>query len=165
MSLVVNLAVLAEGAATDARGNLTLVAVNPQILIPDELPAQFSPIFVVVVQDDESEPSVIVAGRTVTARVEATGPDDAVVFFAQLRQAVLPTPHPTMYGRVQVIAQIPFTAGKAGNYTVSARVAIVGAREEVQGEVTATRSVKVADAASLRPKTALSDSEIDSQQA
>ena len=153
MSLAVNLVVLAEGAATDSRGNLTLVAVNPQTLIADELPAQFSPIFVVVVEDDEAEPQVIVPGNTVTARLEATGPDDAVVFFAQLRQAVQPPPHPTMHGRVQVIAQVPFAAGKAGTYRVSAHIAIVGAHEQLQGEVTASRSVRVADAASLRLKT------------
>jgi hypothetical protein len=43
MSLAVSLATLAEGAATDGRGNVTLVAVNPHALAADQLPAQFTP--------------------------------------------------------------------------------------------------------------------------
>jgi hypothetical protein len=154
MSLVVNLAVLAEGATTDARGNLTLVAVNPQVLVADELPAQFSPIFVMVVEDDETEsPSSIMAGRIVTAKIEATGPDSSVVFFTQLRQAVMQSSVADLRGRVQLLAQIPFTAPKIGIYTVSAEVTFSGGNEtEDSNPISAKRSVRVADLSSLRAK-------------
>ena len=51
MSLTINLATLAEAAAPDARGNITLVAANPAALVADELPAQFGPVLFVVVEE------------------------------------------------------------------------------------------------------------------
>lgn len=150
MSLAINLAVLAEGAATDSRGNVTLVSVNPQVLVADELPAQFSPLFVVIVEDDENEPPIIVPGNTVTTSVQATDPDGVVVFFTQLRQVINPPPNPNLRSRVQLIAQLPFTAAKAGLYTASADVVVVAEHEEVQGQVTARRKVRVSDMASIK---------------
>jgi hypothetical protein len=152
MSLEVSLATLAEGVTSDARGSLTLVAVNPYALIADQLPAQFGPVFVATIEDSDAEQPVIVPGINMSARVEATGPDDVVLFVTQMRQTVVPPPHPTMRPRVQIIAQVPFTASKKGTYTVSAHVAFVSEAEEVKGEVTITRRVRVADAASLASK-------------
>lgn len=153
MSLHIDFASLAEGVAGDARGSLTLVAVNPHLLIADQLPAQFTPFLVVVVEDDDTENPVIVPGRTVTGRIEALGPDSETLFVAQLRQPVVPPPSPSMRPRVQIIAQIPFTASKVGEYRVSASIAIVGDGEEVKSEVVATRRVKVSESTALTPPT------------
>ena len=152
MSLEVEFSALSEGVAGDARGSLTLVAVNPHVLIADQLPAQFSPFLVVVIDDDDHEDPALVPGRTVTARIEAVGPDDIVLFVAQLRQAILPPPTALLRPRVQIIAQIPFTASKSGDFKISAHIVIVGEGEEVKGEVTAVRRVQVADTATLRPQ-------------
>jgi hypothetical protein len=118
------------------------------------LPAQFSPILVVIVDDDDIENPAIVPGQTVTARIEAIGPDGVVLFVAQLRQPILPPSTPLLGARVQIVAQIPFTASKTGDFKISAHIVIVDENEEVKGEVTATRRVKVSDVASLRPQTA-----------
>jgi hypothetical protein len=153
MSLSASLAVLAEGAAPDARGNMSLIAANPPALIADQLPAQFTPIFYVIAEDEDPDvPTIIIAGRTIEARVEAKGPDGEVVFFAQFRQPVIRQMHPVLPPRVQLLAQIPFTAAKTGSYQVSARVAILDEDDQVSGEVVATRSVRVMDQASLSPK-------------
>ena len=154
MSLEVDFAALTEGVAADARGSLTLVAANPHVLVADQLPAQFSPILVVIVDDDDIENPAIVPGQTVTARIEAIGPDGVVLFVAQLRQPILPPSTPLLGARVQIVAQIPFTASKTGDFKISAHIVIVDENEEVKGEVTATRRVKVSDVASLRPQTA-----------
>lgn len=153
MSLEIDFATLAEGVAGDVRGSLTLVAVNPHLLLADQLPAQFSLILVVVVQDDDREDPVIVPGSTVTARVEARGPDDDALFVAQLRQPVSPPPSPFLRPRVQIVAQVPFTASKAGEYRISAHIAIVGDSQEVKGEIVATRRVQVSDSAAMQSQT------------
>jgi hypothetical protein len=152
MSLEIDFSSLAEGVAADSRGNLTLVAVNPQVLVADQLPAQFSPILVVVIVDDDAENPVIVTGRTMTGRIEAIGPDDSVLFVAQIRQPVAPPPASSLHPRVQVVAQVPFTASKSGVFRISANIAVVDEHQMLMGEVTASRSVRVSDAASLRPQ-------------
>jgi hypothetical protein len=154
MSLEIDFASLAEGVAGDARGNLTLVAVNPHALVADQLPAQFSPILVVVVVDNDAGNPAIVVGRTITGRIEARAPDDEVLFVAQLRQPVVPPPAPSLSPRVQIVAQVPFTASKPGEFRISAHIATVDEQENVIGEVTATRKVRVSDSASLRPQSA-----------
>jgi hypothetical protein len=153
MSLVIDFAAIAEGAAADARGILTLVAVNPNALIADQLPAQFSPILVVVATDDEPANPVIVAGRTLTGRIEAAGPDDETLFVAQMRQGIVPSNVPAIPQRVQIVAQVPFTATKTGEYCLSAHITVVDEGEQVMGEVTAVRRVWVLDSASSRPRT------------
>ncbi len=150
MSLIVDLAVLAEGAATDARGNLTLVGVNPQLFIADNFPVQFTPFLIVALKDDDE---ILVPGRTISATVEATGPDGEVLFvFPLLRQTIAPSPYPALKPRVQVVGQVPFTASKAGDYTVSARITVSGDVETL-AEVSAARTVKVTDMPSLKAKT------------
>ncbi len=152
MSLVVNLAVLAEGAAPDARGNITLIAANPQALLVDQFPSQVNPTFFVVVEEDEEggNDPVIVAGRKISLRVEVVGPDHDVVFFSQVEQPVLPLRYPSLHPRIQMLAQIPFSATKAGDYVISARIGVSradGGQDEV---VEAIRKVLVMDGASLK---------------
>lgn len=154
MGLVIDFAAIAEGAASDARGILTLVAVNPYALIADQLPAQFSPILVVIAVDDESANPVIVAGRTLTGRIEAVGPDNETLFVAQTRQGIVPSAVPAIPPRIQVVAQVPFTATKTGEYRLSVHITVVDESEQVMGEVTAMRRVWVLDSASSRPRTA-----------
>jgi hypothetical protein len=150
MSIKVDFAALAEGAAGDSRGNLTLVAVNPQVLVAEQLPAQFSLILVVVIVDQESNDPTITPGRNVTARIEATGPDGSVLFVAQLRQEIVRPPNPGLEPRVQIVAQVPFMAAKPGDFTISAHITVVGEGEEELGEITASRIVRVSDAAFFR---------------
>jgi hypothetical protein len=148
-----NLAALAEGVATDARGNLTLVAVNPQFLVTNDLPVQFAPFFIMIVEDDGREPIEMVPGHTLTAKVEAKGPDDAVVFFTQMRQMVATPSNSAVRGRIQVLAQIPFTAAKTGAYTISADLTFLAPDGEPHAHIEVSRSVNVIDVASLRPRT------------
>jgi hypothetical protein len=149
MSLKIDFSSLAEGVAGDARGSLTLVAVNPHLLVADQLPTQFNLFLVVVAIDDDTETPVILPGRTVTAQIEARGVDDDALFVAQIRQPVLPSNPPFTVPRVQVVAQVPFTASKVGRYKISAHITIVGDGQEVEGEVTAIRQVQVSDTASM----------------
>jgi hypothetical protein len=156
MSLAINLAVLAEAAATDARGNITLVAANPGLLIADELPAQFGPVFLVVVEETpwaNEEAQIIKPGRTLSARVEVRSPDEQIVFYAQLRQVILPLPNTLLPLRLQVLAQVPFTAAKTGEYKAIAHIQVTSEHEQLHGEVTAVRTVTVTDAASLKSRT------------
>jgi len=120
-------------------------------LVADQLPAQFTPVLVAIIVDTDPENPVITAGRTMTGRIEAVGPDDSVLFVAQLRQPVSPPSIPLIRARAQIIAQVPFMAAKPGDFKISARMAVVDANENVMGEVIATREIKIADAASLRP--------------
>ena len=154
MSLVVDLAVLAEGAATDARGNLTLVAANPHMLMADELPAQFSPVFLAVIDEaeDTDAPNILAVGRVINAKIEVVGPDDEALFVGQIRQAVMPPAYPSLRPVLQVIAQIPFTASKIGTYRVSAHIEVGGEAEQASTKITATRTVRVTDRASLMAK-------------
>lgn len=147
MSLEVDLAVLAEGAAADARGNLTLVAANPHLLLADELPVQFAPVFLVVVNEPEEE--LLTPGRLINAKIEVSGPDGETLFVSQLRQAVTPPPAPAVTPRLNLISQIPFTASKIGTYKFTAHIEAIGSGNQAVGEITATRTVRVADRASL----------------
>ena len=153
MSLKIDFATLAEGVAGDVRGSLTLVAVNPHLLVADQLPTQFILFLVVVVDDDDTQDPAIVPGRTVTVQIEARSPDQDALFVAQLRQPVAPSPSPLLLPRVQIVAQVPFTASKVGEYKVSAHIAIVGDDQEIKSEVTATRQIQVSDAVTMRPPT------------
>jgi hypothetical protein len=150
MSLVVNLAVLAEGAATDARGLITLIAANPQSLVSDQLPAQFAPVFLVVIEEANADaPRIIELGQPVSFRVQITGPDGNVVFFSQFQQQVPPPQHPSLPPRLQLLVQVPFSAPKGGEYVTSARIAVTcpdGHEEAVE----ASRKVLVIDTASLK---------------
>lgn len=149
MSLVIDFSAIAEGVAGDARGSLTLVAVNPHLLVADQLPAQFRLALVVLVIDNDTEDPVILPGRTVTAQIEARGPDDEALFVAQMRQPALSPNQPFLAPRVQIIAQVPFTASKVGDYKISAHIAIVGQGQELKGDILATRHVQVLDSASM----------------
>jgi hypothetical protein len=149
MSLEIDFASLAEGVAGDSRGSLTLVAVNPHLLVAEQLPTQFNLILVVVAIDNDTDDPAIVPGRIVTGKIEARGPDDDALFVAQLRQPVTPAPSPFLVPRVQIVAQIPFTASKVGAYKISAHIAIVADNQEVKSEIVATRQVRVADSASM----------------
>jgi hypothetical protein len=154
MSLIVDLAALAEGAASDVRGSLTLVAVSQNVFVADEFPFQFAPVFVVVVADDAegtTQPTVLNPGVVVTAKVTAEGPGEETLFVAQLRQTIQPHPVPNMTPRFQIVAQVPFTASKSGAYQISADIeALDGV--EVVATVTANRKFRVIDAASTRAK-------------
>jgi hypothetical protein len=149
MSLVVDLAVLAEGAATDTRGNLTLVGANPHVLVADDLPTQFVPVFLVAVQEDSETTDILTPGRFLNAKIEVTGPDGEVLYISQIRQAIAPSPHPSLPPRLNVVGQVPFTASKIGKYQVSAHVEVLGGDNQAPAEVTATRTVRVSDQASL----------------
>jgi hypothetical protein len=87
----------------------------------------------------------------VTAQIEARSPDQDALFVAQLRQPVTPSPSPLLPPRVQIVAQVPFTASKVGEYKVSAHITIVGDDQEIKSEVTATRQIQVSDAVTMRP--------------
>lgn len=154
MGLIVDLAVLAEGAATDSRGNVTLVAANPHILVANEFPVQFAPVFVAIIADeaeDGPQPSVLVPGVTVTAKVTAEGPGEETLFVAQLRQIIQASPIPNLTPRFQLLAQVPFTASKSGTYKISADIeALDGARS--LASVTAARKIRVTDVASTRAR-------------
>lgn len=153
MSLTVDLAILAEGATNDARGSLTLVGVNPTVFVAEELPAQFVPVFVVnVIDGNEAKPESLTPGAKVSARIEVQGPDGEVLFVAPLRQVVSPQPSPDVPPRMQVLAQVPFTASKPGPYRFSARIEAHDDSESEPAEVTAVRTVRVTDAASLKRK-------------
>jgi hypothetical protein len=154
MSLVIDFVAIAEGVAADARGILTLVAVNSSALIADQLPTQFGPILVVVAVDDELANPVIAAGRTLAGRIEVVSPDNETLFVTQLRQGIVPSAVPAIPPRVQVVAQVPFTATKTGEYRLSAHITVVDEGERIVGEVTAVRRVWVLDSASSRPRTA-----------
>jgi len=156
MSLAINLAVLAEAAATDARGNITLVAANPGLLIADELPAQFAPVFLVVVEETpwaNEEAQIIKPGRTLSARVEVRDPGGQIIFYAQLRQVILPAPNTLLPMRLQVLAQVPFTASKTGECKAIAHIQVIAEHEQLLGEITAARTVMITDAASLKSRT------------
>jgi hypothetical protein len=150
MSLLIDFAALAEGVAADSRGSLTLVGVNAHLLLAEQLPAQFSPTLVVVVVDGDAEHPVLVEGRTVSARFEAKGPDGETIFVTQVRQQIAQPVFPSLRPRLQLIAQVPFTATKPGEFIVSANVTVTNSAEEVMGTVTATKQVRVSDAASIR---------------
>jgi hypothetical protein len=152
VSLAVDLAVLADVAVPDSRGNLTLVGVNPQVLIAEEYPVQFAPFLLVMLKDDDGSETLL-PGRIVNATVEATGPDGEVLFvFPLTHQPIAPPPFPALKPRVQVVGQVPFTASKPGDYTVSARIKITADGETI-AEVSVGRTVRISDLASLKPKT------------
>jgi hypothetical protein len=153
VSLVVDLAVLAEGMATDSRGNITLVGANPNIFLLEALPFQMSPFLLVALKDDEGA-KTLAPGRVIAATIRVTGPDGEVIFIAPAhRQTITPPPHPALLQRVNIVGQVPFTASKNGTYTVSAHITVVdGDSGASLAETTAERTVVVNDLASLKPK-------------
>jgi hypothetical protein len=153
VSLVIDLAVLTEGIAADARGSITLVGVNPNVLLAETFPLQFSP-FLFLTLKDEEEAGTLSPGRVVAATVRATAPDGEVIFVAPaIRQVIAPAPFPALHPRVNVIAQVPFTASKNGTYLISARVTVLDGEGGAElAEVTAERTIMVSDLASLKSK-------------
>jgi hypothetical protein len=151
MSVIVNLAVLAEGLGSDSRGLLTLIAVNPQSLVAEQLPAQFAPVFVVAIEEDASPGAAtfLAPGRTASVRVQAADEDGNVVFYSQQEQVVPPAPHPNLPARMQLIAQVPFAAQKGGLYEISARITLHGPDGQDE-EVRAARNILVMDVATLK---------------
>jgi hypothetical protein len=149
MSLVVDLAVLAEGAATDSRGNITLVGVNPNLFMVETFPVQFNPVFLVALGDEKS--GTFVPGRAIAATVQAVGPDDEVLYVAPAyRQTITPPLFPALPIRANIVGQVPFTASKPGTYTVSVRMAVLDSTGTKVDEATAVRTVMVSDLATLK---------------
>lgn len=151
MSLLVNLAVLAEGVAPDSRGLLTLVAANPQAFVADQFPAQFAPVFVIAIDEekDTDTSGIIAAAQKITFRVQATDPDGNVVFYAQQQPPVPPAPHPHMPPRLNLVVQVPFNAPKVGEYAISARITVSG-QERHDEVIEASQKVLVVDSAAMR---------------
>jgi hypothetical protein len=151
MSLVVDLAVLAEGFAADSRGTITLVGVNPSLLLTETFPVQFNPVLLVVLKNDEGT-ETLKPGQMVAATIKATGPDDETLFvFPGLRQTIASSPYPGLRPKVNVVSPAPFTASKNGIYTVAAHITVIDSNSGKEiGAVDAERTVTVRDMASLR---------------
>lgn len=135
----------AEGSAIDMRGSVTLVGFNPQVIFVERFPGQVAPTIVLVVEDTEDPEPLIVPGKMMKLRLQVTGPDGEVVLFTeQEQQVVTAKPFAEVRGRVQLLAQIPFPAGKVGEHKISVRLSIGGV-PSVAGE----RVILVAETGSL----------------
>lgn len=154
MSLEIDLAVLAEGATADARGSMTLVAANINVFVAEELPTQFAPVFMVVVKDEDgAADKVLNPGAIVDIRVEVQAPDGQTLFVSQMRQMMQPPPYPDLFPRLQLVAQVPFTASKVGPHRISADVTVTDGIHE-SAKIAASRTAHVVDRTSLRTEKA-----------
>lgn len=144
MSLRVDFIGFAEGAATDSRGNVSLIGFHPQVLIQDAFPSQVTPTLVLVASEDEQPAPLVVPGSIVTFRVEILGPDGDTLFVTEQQQPIGERRWRSLSGRLQVIAQIAFSANKPGDYKGRVTVTVTSAPPLV-----AEGTVRITDLATL----------------
>ncbi|MBV9764111.1 MAG: hypothetical protein JOZ48_04625 [Acidobacteriaceae bacterium] len=145
MTLRIDAVAVAEGAAQDVRGAWTLVGFNPPALPADSFPARFGPAFLLIAEDDGEHP-VVAAGTFLNVKVQLTGPDGETLFFAQDRPQVQPWPNSPLPRRIQLVVQVPFTAGKAGEYRVYGSISA----DDPVFALVAERTIRVVDSASIK---------------
>jgi hypothetical protein len=70
---------LAEGAATDARGSITLVGFSPDVFVLPELPGPQNLILVLIVRDDEDPEPIFKEKAQVSIDVQVYSPDGKIL--------------------------------------------------------------------------------------
>jgi len=117
---------LAEGAAGDHRGQLTLVGFNINVVpIPEAaLPATLSIVLVAVIEADM--PADLTAAGKIQLSSHFSAPDETVMFAGQQSLDVPPLPWPEVPPRIQLVVAGQATFQRYGLYTARVRIDIPG---------------------------------------
>lgn len=146
MTFELEYAVIAEAAVLDPRGNPNIIGFDIQWWTVPAFPATITPALCVALSSNEDEPSSLAEPLTVDTQFQVTGPGREVLFFSEARQAIA-APSPLQRSRrLKLIAQVPFTVAKTGDYVFHVHLTVLG---EVN-PVAARRWLHVYDDASAR---------------
>jgi hypothetical protein len=125
-------AALCEGVAQDARGVLTLVGFEAPALILSPMPAQASPVLVMMLETDDLAGDGGDSWATqMTVRSQVTAPDGTTVFLTEARQELTHDRpmNPYLPRRIQQILQMAFNVPKPGRYVVSSDLRFEGSSD------------------------------------
>jgi hypothetical protein len=118
VTFVTRTAAIAEAAALDVRGQVTLVALEPQAWVPTTLPTVINFALVIIAESDgESEDIPVDDGETSQVSITITDPNGTVEFFSE---GSFPAQHPdpTLPPRVQFVFQLSLTVNVAGAHVI-----------------------------------------------
>lgn len=119
MSLRAILTAVAEGVTHDARGQITLVAAEPSVWQPSELPGPLNLFFVVILEDDEPEAPTLVPGQTASYSMRVIGPNDTVLAFWEQNVVTPASADPGLPSRVSAVMPVTIVAQHEGLHTVA----------------------------------------------
>jgi hypothetical protein len=128
--LITRLLTVAEGVATDARGALTAVGLDPGTWVAPVLPASLAPFVVAIFEFEVGDPPP--PGTQIRLRVQVVDPDGTALFVNEASQVIGVPANPELPMRISAVTQTPFMAAKSGRYEIIATVTL-GA-DEVVGE-------------------------------
>jgi hypothetical protein len=113
---------VAEGAASDARGALTLVGFNAQVFTQEQYPVAMSPTFIAIMEGGPGEERFV---QDLQPSVQISVEDESgrTVFLVDSpRQPLGPKDWWMLPDRLQVVMQVNFLAEFPGRYTATVRM-------------------------------------------
>lgn len=137
MSLTIDLFVMCEGAATDARGALTLVGIGQNVVQTEELPARTSRTFAALVSEDDETERILVPGNSVEVNIRVVDPDGKSAGAVGQSLVVGEPTWPHIPSGVGAVAGLSLQLGVPGKY--EARLKVVCG----EAEATATHALYV----------------------
>lgn len=107
---------IAEGAATDARGSLTLVGFSPDFILLAELPGAIN-LFLVLRAHDDEDPRPVLSDKTeVALDAQVYGPDGKVLAGIQQNSVIGPKRYPELAVTATILLGLRLTFQKYGEH-------------------------------------------------
>lgn len=116
---------LAEGAAEDSRGAITLVGVNQNLVVSPTLPTPFRRTLFAYVSEEEGQ-APLPSGTPIAMAFRAESPSGNVVVAGTGAGALGNKPYPDLPGAVQFAVDLAGVAGEYGAYKLICEISIAG---------------------------------------
>lgn len=133
MALKIDWFGLAEGAASDARGMLTLVGFAPLVQVHPELPSGTELTVVLVLHDDEDPEPTLTEGSAIGLNVRVLGPDGAAIVGMEQAAPLGPKRYDEVPGQLIMVlgARLQFT--QYGRHVAEVTVRVPNKNRELTG--------------------------------
>jgi hypothetical protein len=121
---------LAEGAAADSRGALTLVGFNPLVQVHPALPVTVGFVLVLCLADSDKtsddDPAALLPGRTLDLDLQIIDPNGARIIGMQQGNDLMAKKYPDLPATVTLALAVSVTFKIHGRYLVRAKVELGG---------------------------------------
>ena len=134
MSLSIEWLVLAEAAAHDSRGALTLIGVERNVAVVSTFPAQRSYAVAASIRDDEIPVPLLLPGKTLDVEFTVVSPSGDTLLATRSAPVLGERPRPEVPGGVSVLFELSLALAEYGEYRVKCLVSVEGEERAVGAE-------------------------------
>jgi hypothetical protein len=118
VTFVTRTAALAEAAALDARGQVTIIGLEPQVWVPAALPAAINFALVIIAESDGEDEDMPADDEASQVTTTVTDDQGTVEFFNKGSFTAHKRPDPTLPPRVQFVFTLALTVDVPGAHTI-----------------------------------------------